>query len=129
MKEDKPFRLDYLNKHLVSDGQPKEIILTIYACADPGNDGPPMYNNSREHISHGLIIALTYSTGNVIKLVELKADLSVVSAEKFPQKRNRSGIPYYVVRFQVEVTYFSAYTKYELIHDNINYGVVSAEYV
>lgn len=97
MKEDKSFRLNYSTKYLVSDGQPEDIILTVYACAEPGNNGPPVYNNIRKPISHDLIIGLTYSTGNVIELVELKADLSVVSAEKFPQKCNRSGIPYYVV--------------------------------
>ena len=36
---------------------------------------------------------------------------------------------YYKIEFSLEITYMSAYTKYELIHDKINYGVVVAEYV
>lgn len=88
-----------------------------------------MYKNSRRPIPHGLIVALTCRKGNINKLVELKADLSIVPIGKFPLKYNGKGVPYYVVSYEIEVTYFSAYTKYELIHDNINYGAVSTEYV
>ncbi|MCJ1427056.1 hypothetical protein MMC29_004959, partial [Sticta canariensis] len=109
VEENKSFRLDYTLCHWVFDGHPKEVRSFIYACADPGDDGPPLYENS-----------------NVIELVELTADLSLVPAKKFPQKRHQTGIPYYFFSYQIEVTYFSAYTKYELIYDNINYGAVSA---
>lgn len=129
VQEDKTFRLNYFQHHLVSFGKPKDISLKVYACADPDNDGPPMYKNSRKPVLHVLIVSLTYRKGNVIKLVLLTADLSIVPAERFPRKHNRKGVPYYLVKFQIEVTYFSAYTKYELIHDDINYGAVSAEYV
>lgn len=129
MEEDKAFRLDYTQIHLVSDGHPKEVSSLIYACADPGNDGPPLYENSMNPITLALTVSLTCRKGNVIELVELTADLSLVPARKFPQRRNQNGIPYYFFTYQIEVTYFSAYTKYELIYDNINYGAVSAEYV
>lgn len=88
-----------------------------------------MYINGRKPIPQDLIVALIYSKDKVLQLVELNADLGIVPSKKFPQKKSRTGNSYYVVDFQVEVTYFSAYTKYELIHDNINYGAVSAEYV
>lgn len=102
---------------------------SISACADPGNDGPPLYENGRNPITLAVTVSLTCGKGNVIKLVKLSADLSRVPATKFVQTRNRNGIPFYYIEYQIEVTYFSAYTKYELIHDNINYGAVSAEYV
>lgn len=88
-----------------------------------------MYNNGRKPIPQDLIVALIHMKDKVVQLVELNADLSIVPAKNFPQKRSPSGNSYYVFTFQVEVTYFSAYTKYELIYDNINYGAVSAEYV
>ena len=36
---------------------------------------------------------------------------------------------YYKLNYEIEITYFSAYTKYELIYDGYNYGPVTAEYV
>lgn len=59
----------------------------------------------------------------------MKADLSRVPASKFPQITGEDGCFYYMVNYSIEVTYLSAYTKYELIHDNINYGIAVAEYV
>lgn len=128
MQEEKSFRLSFHQHHLVSNGKPKYIICGVYACADPNNNGP-IYQNSRKPIPHGLIVALTYRKGDVIQPAELNADLSIVPAENFPPKLNRKGLRYYEVFFQIQVTYFSAYTKYELIHDNFNYGPISAEYV
>lgn len=129
VEEHKPFRLSYANSHWVSDGKPSAITVNIYACADPDNNGAPMYLNSKELRPHELKATLIHKTGNVVKLVELNADLGLVPEEKFPRKANPNGVHYYKIFFQIEVTYFSAYTKYELIHDNINYGAVSAEYV
>ena len=39
------------------------------------------------------------------------------------------GYLYYKLNYDIEVTYYSAYTKYELIHQNVNYGSVAAEYI
>ena len=63
------------------------------------------------------------------RLVNVTADLSRVPVCNFPQFIGRDGNLYYNVDFAVEVTYFSAYTKYELIHGGVNYGSVAAEYV
>ncbi|MCJ1269841.1 hypothetical protein MMC22_009734 [Lobaria immixta] len=112
VEEDKPFRLGYTKTHWVSYGKPSILTVDIYACADPDNNGAPMYLNS-----------------NVVKVVELNADFGLVPKQKLLQKVNPNGVPYYEISLQIEVTCFSAYTKYELIHDNINYGAVSAEYV
>lgn len=46
-----------------------------------------------------------------------------------PKVTGADGLLYYKVDFAVEITYYGAYSKYELIHDNINYGPVTAEYV
>ncbi|MCJ1470578.1 hypothetical protein MMC07_009224 [Pseudocyphellaria aurata] len=112
VREDEPLRLWYGTHHLVWGEKPTEISCSVYVCADPYNDGPPIYMNS-----------------NVFGLVELKADLSVVPADKFSHTVSRDGNYFYRIDFQIEVTFFSAYTKYELIHDGINYGAVTAEYV
>lgn len=88
-----------------------------------------MYNNSKSPHPYELKVILIYTKGDVVKLVELNADLGVVPEEKISIRYSPFGVPYYKVAFQVEVTYFSAFTRYELIHDNVNYGPVSAEYV
>lgn len=129
VEEDKPFRLPYTKTHWVSHGKPSIITVNIYACADPDNNGAPMYLNSKELRPHEPKPTLIHKTGNVVKLVELNADFGLVPKENFLQNANPNGVPYYVISFQIEVTYFSAYTRYELIYDNINYGAVSAEYV
>ena len=63
------------------------------------------------------------------QLVEVKADLSLIPLAAFPKVIGADGRSYYVVEFEIEVTTYSAYTKYELIHDGKNYGPVAAEYV
>ena len=68
-------------------------------------------------------------TARVCTLVEVSADLSRIPHCKFPSVLGADGHAYYKIDFAVEVTYCSAFTKYELIHDNINYGPVTAEYV
>lgn len=129
VEEYKPFRLPYTKTYWVSDGKPNAITVDIYTCADPNNNGAPMYRNSKELRPHELKPTLIHKTGNVVKLVELNADFGLVPKEKFLQFANPNGVPYYEISFQIEVTYYSAHTRYELIYDNINYGAVSAEYV
>ena len=41
----------------------------------------------------------------------------------------KDGMLYYKVNFQIQMTCYSAYTKYELIYNGVNYGLVTAEYV
>ena len=66
---------------------------------------------------------------NVQKLVDLKADLSTVPLSDISIGRGADGKKYYELDFEVEVTYLSAYTKYELIYNGVNYGAIHAEYV
>ena len=65
----------------------------------------------------------------VLRLVDVKADLSQIPLAAFPKVMGANGRWYYRVKFQIEITCYSAYTKYELIHNGKNYGPVRAEYV
>lgn len=67
--------------------------------------------------------------GHVTTLVTVNADLRKIPVSQLRQVTGADGHKYYPVEFVVEVTFYSAYTKYELIHDGVNYGPVAAEYV
>lgn len=62
-------------------------------------------------------------------LAKLKVDFSQISRHLIDQKVGADGIMYYKYDIAMQVTHFSAYTKYELIHQGINYGSVTTEYV
>ncbi|KAI4261497.1 MAG: hypothetical protein L6R42_003302 [Xanthoria sp. 1 TBL-2021] len=112
VEEDKPKRLYYFQTHRTDGPPPAEVKMTINMCADPDNTGPSVYNDVR-----------------VFDLVEVSANLSRIPRRKLPRVLGADGHSYYKISFAVEITYCSAYTKYELIHENINYGPVTAEYV
>lgn len=61
--------------------------------------------------------------------MSVSADLSRIPLHKIPKKSGADGKVYYVIHFAVEISYYSGYTTYELIHDGVNYGPVAAEYV
>lgn len=65
----------------------------------------------------------------VYQLVVLEGNLSRIPASRIPTKKGADGMMYYILEFDIQVTYYSAYTTYELFHNNINYGSVTAEYV
>ncbi|MCJ1471604.1 hypothetical protein MMC13_000244 [Lambiella insularis] len=113
--EDEPFHLSYNTQWRISTGRPMVdlvIYVDIYAYSDPSNTGPPMYKDA-----------------SVKKLVRVVADLSNVPLHEFIRRTGADGHDYYCINFQLEVTYFSAYTQYELIHKGRNYGPVAAEYI
>ncbi|KAL9099462.1 MAG: hypothetical protein Q9163_005040 [Psora crenata] len=112
IEEEKPVRLDYYSTKLKSDGPLKEIVTSIHVCKDPENRGAPMYKNSE--VSH---------------LVDVKADLKRIPTHKIPVERGHDGRLYYVVRYQIQITHYSANTTYELIYGHVNYGQVTAEWV
>ena len=62
-------------------------------------------------------------------LVKVEADLSRIPAHLMTQALGADNFLYYKISFDIEVTFYSAYTKYELIYQNVNYGSVAAEYV
>lgn len=61
--------------------------------------------------------------------MDVKADLSQIPFSAFPRFTGADGRSYIKIDIQIEITYYSAYTKYELIYDGKNYGPVAAEYV
>ena len=63
------------------------------------------------------------------KLVKVEADLSRIPTRLIKQTMGADGVLYYRIDFEIEITHFSAYTKYELIYQGVNYGSVAAEYV
>ena len=65
----------------------------------------------------------------MIGLVKLNADLGQIAESKLCRRKGADGEHYYHTSYEIEVTYYSAHTKYELIYDGHNYGAVSAEYV
>ncbi len=83
-----------------------------------------------------LIIRLMLTTFNDVaddpgiqELVRINADLSRISINDIPVESGADGQAYYVVDFSIEVTFYSAYTTYELIYQDRSYGLVTAEYV
>ena len=62
-------------------------------------------------------------------LVKVEADLSRVPENRFPRVFGADEQLYYSILFDVQITLYSAYTKYELVHAGVNYGQVAAEYV
>ncbi|MCJ1259426.1 hypothetical protein MMC24_007263 [Lignoscripta atroalba] len=112
VQEDKPSRLGYTERRLVSDGRPSDLEMEVYVCSDPSNNGAPMYQDE-----------------GVVMLATIKADLSRVPIQSFARSTGADGMLYYEVDFMVEVVFCSAYTRYELVHKGINYGTLAAEYV
>lgn len=112
VEENKPVRIDYYRTKLITDGRPGSIDTNIYVCTDSNNEGAPVYLN-----------------GDVERLATCTADLSLIPLAKFPIVVGADTKRYYKIVFDIEVTYFSAYTKYELIYQGKNYGAISVEYV
>lgn len=100
----------------------------MLTSSGPYNDGPPMYRDGRTPLPQDPISRLIYDEPKVVRLVELSVGLDFVPTE-FQQTRSRIGNSYHVVTFQIEVTYFITFVRCELIHDNINYGALSTEYM
>ena len=67
--------------------------------------------------------------GDVAHLADLKADLSRIPAHKISIKRGEDGLRYYSLDYQIQITHYSASTTYELIHDGVNFGEVSAQLI
>ena len=69
------------------------------------------------------------STAGVTELVKVTADLSRIPARRIPQEEGADGEMWYKAAYHIQITYYSAYTTYELIYGGVNYGKVASEYV
>ena len=63
------------------------------------------------------------------ELVELNVDLSCIPEETINRDTGKDGKLYYRCDYEVEMTNFSASTRYELVYKGIKYNTVEAEYV
>jgi len=129
--EDKPEQLSYLQTLKVSAGRPRSLSIRIRSFSDPGNIGAPTYPDEGQ-----FLYWTTFnddntdgSTAGIRDLVTVTADLSRIPEKLFRQQRGTDGEMWYAIGLKIEVTYYSACTKYELVHNGINYGTVTAEYV
>ncbi|KAG8530983.1 uncharacterized protein KY384_004340 [Bacidia gigantensis] len=113
VKEDEPVQLHRYRKSKIEDGPLRRVTSNILMSSDQNNAGVPKYKDCAE----------------VQKLVSVNADLSRISPSLLPTKMGADGAMYYIIKYKIQVTYHSADTVYELIHNDINYGRVKAEYV
>ena len=111
--EDKAFIKHYHKVWKVSEGPRQSVAQDILMYEDPEDKGAPVYKDS----------------GNVKHLARLTADLSCIPTGELQQKVGKDGKSYYVVYYDIEMTYFSAHTKYSLVYKNVKYDSITAEYV
>lgn len=57
-----------------------------------------------------------YRDDEVEELVELTADISTIPESALRKELGKDAEMYYHFNFSIEVTYLSAFTKYELVH-------------
>ena len=111
--EDKAFTKHYHKVWKVSEGPRQSVAQDILMYEDPEDKGAPIYKDA----------------GNVKHLARLTADLSCIPTGELQQKVGKDGKAYYVVYYDIEMTYFSAHTKYSLVYKNVKYDSITAEYV
>ncbi|KAF4628841.1 hypothetical protein G7Y89_g9311 [Cudoniella acicularis] len=110
INEEKPYIFHFCRKTLVSEGQHEGFTDIIYH--DCTERSPPVYQDAR-----------------VKRLVELEVNPGDLPPDAFELEQGKDGRLYYVLEFSIEVTYQSASTKYELMHQGKQYDSVTAEYV
>lgn len=111
--EDKSFVKHYHKVWRVSEGPRQSVAQDILMCPDPENVGAPIYKDGAD-VKH---------------LARLTADLSCIPTGDLSRKFGKDGKEYYVVYYDIEMTYFSAHTQYALVYKQVKYDSVTAEYV
>lgn len=111
--EDRAFVRKYHKVWKVSEGPRQIVAQDILMFADPQDKGAPIYKDD----------------GDVKHLARLTADLSCIPVSELVQKLGKDGKMYYVIYYEIEMTYYSAQTKYCLVYKQVKYDSVTAEYV
>ena len=111
--EDRSFVKHYHKVWLCSAGTRQSVAQDILVCEDPHDTGAPIYKEP----------------GNVKHLARLTADLSCIPAGELTRNMGKDGKWYYVVYYDIEMTYYSASTKYALVYKGVRYDSITAEYV
>jgi hypothetical protein len=112
VEENKPHAIAFVADHLVRNGRPKSVTLSIWVDSD----------SLRAPVHRG---------NSVRQLVTLEANLTHLSqADLAMTITTRSdGLTYYATAGSVEATFYSASTKYVLLCQGKRYDTVTAEYV
>ena len=111
--EDRAFSRKYHKVWKVSDGPRQTVSQDILMYEDPDDEGAPIYKDGT----------------NVKHLARLNADLSCIPTGELTQKVGKDGKVYFVIYYEIEMTYYSAQTKYALVYKQVKYDSVTAEYV
>ncbi|KAL8819859.1 MAG: hypothetical protein Q9191_007642 [Dirinaria sp. TL-2023a] len=111
--EDKSFVKHYHKVWLVSEGTRQSVAQDILMYEDPLDTGAPIYKDGT----------------NVKHLARLTADLSCIPSGELTKKMGKDGRWYYVVYYDIEMTYYSASTKYAMVYKGVRYDSITAEYV
>ncbi|KAL9130078.1 MAG: hypothetical protein Q9217_001637 [Psora testacea] len=111
--EDTSYTRKYHKVWKVDDGPRQTVAQDILMYADIEDNGAPIYKDG----------------GDVRHLARLRADLSCIPVGELMQRKGRDGKMYYVVYYDIEMTYYSAHTKYALVYKGVKYDSVTAEYV
>lgn len=111
--EDRSFTKHYHKVWRVSEGPRQCVQQDIFMFADPLDTGAPIYKDVTD----------------VRHLTRLTANLMCIPTEELGRKMGKDGHEYYVVYYDIEMTYFSAHTKYTLVYKQVKYDSVTAEYV
>lgn len=76
-----------------------------------------------------LLTASAFADAGVAELVKLKANLLDIPETDFERQPGADGREYYVMKFDIEVTYYSAATEYVLVFQKKRYCKMRKEYV
>ena len=97
----------------MSEGTRQSVAQDILMYEDPLDTGAPIYKDGT----------------NVKHLARLTADLSCIPSGELTKKMGKDGRWYYVVYYDIEMTYYSANTKYAMVYKGVRYDSITAEYV
>ncbi|MCJ1304113.1 hypothetical protein MMC08_006925 [Hypocenomyce scalaris] len=112
VRESQPLQWHYTRHRLATEGRFANFNMLIQVCNDADGRGAPMYEGN-----------------GVSGLVTLTSDLSRIPMTRLEKVKGNNRKKYHKIHFSIQVTFHSAYTTYELIHQGKNYGAVRAEYV
>ncbi len=130
VNEHKPFQYPYYTSKLVSEGPPSRLHCTVYVCVDPKNEGAPTYKDSSKPTRTPLPSKYLHLAAVSVKpLVKLETDLSMIPESAIDRQLGKDGKEYYRCNWAIEMTNYSASTKYEMVYKGVRYSAVTAEYV